>query len=50
MSKSGSLGPWIKRFLLDHLIEERNLSRNTQRSYRDTIALLTRSRFSAITY
>lgn len=40
MSKSGSLGPWIKRFLLDHLIEERNLSRNTQRSYRDTIALL----------
>lgn len=40
MSKNGSLGPWIKRFLLDHLIEERNLSRNTQRSYRDTIALL----------
>ena len=40
MSKSGSLGPWVKRFLLDHLIEERNLSRNTQRSYRDTLALL----------
>src|SRR5277367_3276325 len=34
------MGPWIKRFLLDHLIEERNLSRNTQRSYRDTLALL----------
>jgi hypothetical protein len=29
MSKSGLLGPWVKRFLLDHLIEERNLSRNT---------------------
>jgi site-specific recombinase XerD len=40
MSKSGLLGPWVKRFLLDHLIEERNLSRNTQRSYRDTLMLL----------
>src|SRR5277367_5590754 len=40
MYKSGLLGSWIKRFLLDHLIEERNLSRNTQRSYRDTLALL----------
>ena len=40
MSKSGLLGPWVKRFLLDHLVEERNLSRNTQRSYRDTLALL----------
>jgi integrase/recombinase XerD len=40
MPKSGLLGPWVKRFLLDHLIEERNLSRNTQRSYRDTLALL----------
>jgi integrase/recombinase XerD len=40
MSKSSLLGPWVKRFLLDHLIEERNLSRNTQRSYRDTLALL----------
>jgi integrase/recombinase XerD len=40
MSKSGLLGPWVKRFLLDHLVEERNLSRNTQRSYRDTLTLL----------
>jgi integrase/recombinase XerD len=40
MSKSGLLGLWVKRFLLDHLIEERNLSRNTQQSYRDTLALL----------
>ncbi len=30
----------MKRFLLDHLIAERNLSRNTQQSYRDTLALL----------
>jgi site-specific recombinase XerD len=34
------LGPWIRRFLLEHLVGERNLSRNTQRSYRDTLALL----------
>lgn len=34
------LGPWIKRFLLEHLTGERNLARNTQRSYRDTIRLL----------
>jgi integrase/recombinase XerD len=34
------LGPWIRRFLLEHLVTERNLSRNTQRSYRDAFALL----------
>ncbi len=40
MSDTVLLGPWIRRFLLEHLVGERNLSRNTQRSYRDTIALL----------
>jgi integrase/recombinase XerD len=34
------LGPWVRRFLLEHLIKERNLSVNTQHSYRDTLALL----------
>jgi site-specific recombinase XerD len=34
------LGPWLKNFLLQNLISERNLSRNTQRSYRDTFRLL----------
>ncbi len=34
------LGPWIKRFLVEHLVIERNLSRNTQTSYRDTLCLL----------
>jgi site-specific recombinase XerD len=34
------LGPWIRRFLLDHVVAERNLARNTQASYRDTLALL----------
>ena len=34
------IGPWIRRFLLEHLIAERNLARNTQASYRDTMVLL----------
>jgi site-specific recombinase XerD len=34
------LGPWIRRFLVEHLVVERNLSRNTQTSYRDTLCLL----------
>lgn len=40
MTSSALLGPWIRRFLLEHLVEERNLARNTQRSYRDTLRLL----------
>lgn len=34
------LGPWVRRFLLEHLVIERNLARNTQISYRDTLTLL----------
>jgi site-specific recombinase XerD len=34
------LGYWIRRFLLEHLIGERNLARNTQLGYRDALALL----------
>src|SRR5215471_20487081 len=34
------LGPWVRRFLLEHLVGERNLARNTQKSYRDSLALL----------
>jgi len=34
------MGPWVRRFLLEHLIAERNLARNTQRSYRDALTLL----------
>ncbi|MET3597799.1 site-specific recombinase XerD [Mesorhizobium shonense] len=34
------LGPWVRRFLLEHLVAERNLSPNTQASYRDTLTLL----------
>ena len=40
MKNDSLLGPWIRRFLLEHLVAERNLARNTQRSYRDTLCLL----------
>lgn len=40
MNDRSLLGPWIRRFLLEHLVAERNLSRNTQISYRDTLTLL----------
>ncbi len=34
------LSPWVRRFLLEHMVSERNLARNTQRSYRDALCLL----------
>jgi site-specific recombinase XerD len=40
MSESSSLGTWVRRFLLEYLVGERNLAHNTQRSYRDTLVLL----------
>jgi site-specific recombinase XerD len=40
MADTTLLGPWIRRFLLEHLSSERNLARNTQLSYRDSLRLL----------
>jgi integrase/recombinase XerD len=40
MRDASLLGPWIRRFLMEHMTGERNLARNTQRSYRDTLRLL----------
>lgn len=40
MTDRSLLGPWVRRFLMEHLVAERNLSRNTQTSYRDTLTLL----------
>lgn len=40
MRDTSLLGPWIRRFLMEHMVGERNLARNTQRSYRDTFQLL----------
>jgi integrase/recombinase XerD len=40
MREHAFLGPWIRRFLLEHIVAERNLARNTQLGYRDTLAQL----------
>lgn len=40
MRDTNSLGPWMRRFLLEHLVSERNLALNTRRSYRDAMCLL----------
>ena len=40
MTEHNLLGPWVRRFLLEYLVTERNLARNTQQSYRDTLCLL----------
>ncbi len=40
MKNNSLLGSWVKRFLLEHLVAERNFTRNTQQSYRDTLRLL----------
>jgi site-specific recombinase XerD len=40
MSERELLGPWLRRFLVDYIVTERNLARNTRASYRDTFSLL----------
>jgi integrase/recombinase XerD len=40
MTKASLLGTWVRRFLLEYLVSDRNLARNTQHSYRDTLRLL----------
>ena len=40
MTNSASLGPWVRRFLHEYLVAERNLAVNTQKSYRDMLRLL----------
>jgi len=42
MSDRHLLGPFIRRFLLEDVVADRNLTPNTQRSYRDSICLLLR--------
>lgn len=34
------LGSWVRRFLLEYLVGERNFAANTRHSYRDTLCLL----------
>lgn len=33
MTNTTKFGSWVRRFFLEHLVSERNLARNTQRSY-----------------
>lgn len=40
MTDTALLSAWIRRFLLEYLVVERNLARNTQMSYRDTLRQL----------
>lgn len=40
MKNNDYLGTWVRRFLLEYLISIRNLSKNTQQSYRDTFRLM----------
>jgi site-specific recombinase XerD len=40
MPEHVTLGPWLRRFLVEHIVTERNLARNTRTSYRDTFCLL----------
>jgi site-specific recombinase XerD len=37
MPNTDLLSPWVRRFLLEHLVAERNLAPNTQKSYRDAL-------------
>ncbi len=40
MPEPATLGPWLRRFFTEHIVTERNLARNTRKSYRDTFRLL----------
>jgi integrase/recombinase XerD len=40
MRNTSMLGPWVRRFLMEYMVSERNLARNTQGSYRDALRLL----------
>lgn len=40
MTNKNLVATWVRRFLLEHLVGDLNLSRNTQASYRDVLALL----------
>lgn len=42
MPDAALMGPYLRRFLLEDLVQDRNLSRNSQKSYRDALVLLLR--------
>ncbi len=40
MTAKNLVATWVRRFLLEHVVADLNLSRNTQASYRDVLSLL----------
>jgi len=40
MTDTMLMAPWVRRFLLEHVVGERNVSLNTQKSYRDMLLQL----------
>ena len=40
MTEPTNLAPWLRRFLAEYIVTERNLARNTRASYRDAFRLL----------
>jgi len=40
MKNNFLIGTWVRRFLIEYIVSERNLSINTQHSYRDTLLVL----------
>jgi site-specific recombinase XerD len=40
MTNRNLVATWVRRFLLEHVVADLNLARNTQASYRDALALL----------
>lgn len=40
MTDTSLLSPWVRRFLMEYLVGERNFAANTQKSYRDTLRML----------
>lgn len=42
MNDAGLLGPWVRRFLVEHLVTRRNLARSTQLTYRNTLTSVIR--------
>lgn len=40
MTRTTLVATWVRRFLLEHVVADLNLSRNTQASYRDVLSLL----------
>ena len=40
MRSCRTLGAWLRRYLEEHVVNERNLAENTRQSYRDSFVLL----------